>query len=646
MTYINPYVLLSITGSSLPNLDPKTVARYKTKLFHEIELSDTSSVYLNGVEVSKADCLRVIDELDNDNKKEFHQFIFQNKSLNDFLTNGNLSFFKSYRAESIYKLSEFIAFISPYFSNQYDKQLVQYFKSQNIENTKLLLSIKPIVNTTYNELCYKSTYLIIKQIDSEIINITSDINNKSSIFIDAGFEGLVELVKKKVSVSVLNVLPNYFGSVRNQLAQTVRNLARDINNEPFENYKVAYQLIEIAHQLNTEGLVNQTITKGYYTIKNNYVDSLIKEPELGVVSKPTPIPSNPPIIDTVGKKEEKNSSAIIYYTCFLLASSSLLAWALFNSTTQKIIIYIATAMYVIWLYNFIKKKDIESKKSKGQSAIYGISFIVCLGSYYYPFLGVLFISYFLVLFTHSFFSMAFFRKTPNAKWGFGYLLIAWVIVFLLSVNQEEETAANSIRLSNDNTTESVVQQSSGNNISTTPNVTDTASNSAITAPTDNLLSETEPTYTPVFIQNGNIPNCSSFTPKYNYKLNNKLVISVSMSDAAVKLVSQTTNRCIRFVFIKNGTTYTLKNIPEGLYYLKIAYGENWSVKTGDLVCKGHFTSNALYKRGDEILNYNIIRTTDGYRIPSFSLSLSTTYTDDNSERFNTNQISSTDFSND
>ena len=52
MIYINPYELLSITGNSLPSLDEKTVARYKTKLFHEIELSDTSSVYVGGTEVS------------------------------------------------------------------------------------------------------------------------------------------------------------------------------------------------------------------------------------------------------------------------------------------------------------------------------------------------------------------------------------------------------------------------------------------------------------------------------------------------------------------------------------------------------------------------------------------------------------------
>lgn len=73
----------------------------------------------------------------------------------------------------------------------------------------------------------------------------------------------------------------------------------------------------------------------------------------------------------------------------------------------------------------------------------------------------------------------------------------------------------------------------------------------------------------------------------------------------------------------------------------------WGIKTDNADCKGRFTKNNLYKKGTEILDYNIIHQSDGsYQVPSFSLRLNVIYTrDDNSNRFNTGEISESDFYN-
>lgn len=93
--------------------------------------------------------------------------------------------------------------------------------------------------------------------------------------IETDFETLPSVIKQKVNVDLINLLPSYFQSSRNQFAQQVRNLARDVNNDPYE-YKPAYEIIEIANNIQTDGLVKQTITKGYYTIKKNYEDNIPK----------------------------------------------------------------------------------------------------------------------------------------------------------------------------------------------------------------------------------------------------------------------------------------------------------------------------------------------------------------------------------
>jgi hypothetical protein len=146
-----------------------TLRKAKKELLAEIELGDTDTIFHNSIELTKSDYIRAIDDLDNKDKKDFHLFIYQNKDLNNFLSNGDLAFFHNYKVESIYKLADFIDFISLYFAQQYEKALSKNYKRNQIKNVKQLLSVKPIVSETYIEECYKSTYAAVKEIEKEII---------------------------------------------------------------------------------------------------------------------------------------------------------------------------------------------------------------------------------------------------------------------------------------------------------------------------------------------------------------------------------------------------------------------------------------------------------------------------------------------
>jgi curved DNA-binding protein CbpA len=157
------------------------------------------------------------------------------------------------------------------------------------------------------------------------------------------------------------------------------------------------------------------------------------------------------------------------------------------------------------------------------------------------------------------------------------------------------------------------------------------------------------------LMTGSRPDCFNFEPQYDYSLDNSLSIRVgSNTDVVIKLIEQESNLCIRYVYIRSNSNFDIKNIPQGKYYLKIAYGFDWRQKVENGVCKGKFVKNAIYKRGEEILDFNKIYkgiTNDGeyeytnYEIPSFSLSLDVISSAFDSNNFETNNISEEEFNN-
>jgi len=825
MHYINPFELLEIKSDNLSEINSSIIRRAKKNLLAEIELSGTITISRNGSEITKSDCIRAIDELDNNDKKEFHFFIYQNESLNNFLSDGSLDFFKSYKIESIYKLPEFIDFISLFFVQQYGKQLSKNFKNNNLENVKLILSVNPITNEAFTELCYKPTYSLLKEIQNEIIKITKDIENKTSIYIENNFEGLPEIIKNKVNVSLINILPTYFQSLRNQFAQTIRNLAIDINNGPYNKYKPAYEIIELANSITTDGLIKQTITKGYYTIKKNYEDSIPKQPAFKPQVTPVVAITNDSQTDDdkedddkIQKKETEYKSNA-YYKTYLFLSTGALVWSLFNSTTRLVILSFYAFSYLTTLYRFIKKPHNFSNSKPIDKLFFFASVLICTAAYFNNTAATFFILYHLIGCCVTFYYDLFLNKPYYKNKSIAYLLIAVVGTFyfanssanIISVDEQNESKIEKpltekeyfnkgeTYFSQSNWAEAINNYSEA--IKVNPNYVDayvargaSKANSgqyqdAITdykkaeelgyaksilysnlgisyyglKKADSALLYLEkalildpsngnayrfrgdikyddndnkgaaedytkaidynpnssnyftrglayyylkdykkavqdmdkaielnpnsgqyfydrgdakdnlndfngacsdwkianskgynvPDYklnrcTPeiVYVANGELYGCNDFKPRYNKGFNNKLIITVgSNASVAVKLIDYSTDKCVRYVFINKSSTYSIKNIPEGRYYLKIAYGEDWRIMEGQSNCTGRFSRNTLFKKGSEILDYNLVNSANGYQVPSYSLKLDIIFTEDNMNTFSTEKINETDFYN-
>jgi hypothetical protein len=144
------------------------------------------------------------------------------------------------------------------------------------------------------------------------------------------------------------------------------------------------------------------------------------------------------------------------------------------------------------------------------------------------------------------------------------------------------------------------------------------------------------------IQNGQLSSCYNFKPRRG-AIDNYLEVHVgSGTDVSIKVMNADTEECVRFVFINSGSTYTIKNIPEGRYYLKIAYGKNWISKVEDGQCIGKFLLNSMYEKGEDIMDFNRQYSAEGYNIPSFKLQLDVV-SSSTSNSFNSQNISEDEF---
>ncbi len=164
-------------------------------------------------------------------------------------------------------------------------------------------------------------------------------------------------------------------------------------------------------------------------------------------------------------------------------------------------------------------------------------------------------------------------------------------------------------------------------------------------------------YEKVSANTGDSPNCENIKPKYDDSLDNQLLIHAGNNeDVVVKVMNYST--CIRVVYIHAGDSYAIKNIPEGIYYLKIAYGKDYrQYTTADGNCNIEFVSDAVYEIGSDKLDYYRESKPDTYEgnyvvhhwsLPSFELSLDVNFSKGGSgggSHFHSNKTSKKEFNN-
>ena len=75
MQYINPIEILGLSNvADTTKIDIETIKKAKRKLFADIDLSDNGFFEYYGLKLTKGDCEKAIDQLANNDLKEFYLY--------------------------------------------------------------------------------------------------------------------------------------------------------------------------------------------------------------------------------------------------------------------------------------------------------------------------------------------------------------------------------------------------------------------------------------------------------------------------------------------------------------------------------------------------------------------------------------------
>ena len=92
-------------------------------------------------------------------------------------------------------------------------------------------------------------------------------------------------------------------------------------------------------------------------------------------------------------------------------------------------------------------------------------------------------------------------------------------------------------------------------------------------------------------------------PKYGLQDNYFDINMGEGCDIAVKIIDLSNDRCIRYIFVSENSSITINQIPQGQYYLKIAYGYDWMEKFEDGMTHGKFTRNCYYEKSVDVFDF-------------------------------------------
>lgn len=276
MVYINPIEILELKDKEVNEIDSSIIKKSKRRLFADIDLSDSGFYEYNGQKLTKSDCERAIDELEDKNKIEFYSHLSTNLELNKFLGNGSNELLNSLKQESIYKLPEFVDFISPFFSAKIDHILLKSFQNKDLELFSSALRAEYLISENDLNKAYKSLGNEIQQRITATDKLTKEIKEEKSNYTDDNIDDVINVIKKRFPSDFLNKLPIYFQSQINKIAASINFLQLNIWNE-FNTTVVPLSLLEYLLELNIESVSKPTFEKNYNIVKKKHEERIEQE---------------------------------------------------------------------------------------------------------------------------------------------------------------------------------------------------------------------------------------------------------------------------------------------------------------------------------------------------------------------------------
>jgi iron(II)-dependent oxidoreductase len=287
MQYINPYSLLGITPQEL-TLSPKLLRSAKRRVLAEIELEE--SVIVDGIKIERSDALRIIDELDEDDKREFHSLIFYDENLREFLTIGYTDWFFEVTGSKTFEYAPFINFLTPYYANQFNNIFFEAVKNGDLEDVQYLQKSPIVLEGEFYDLSRQKVkkYFAeeLGELEEKLDEVEKEksvkpllsgdvkVNDYSGKFYNpfhsperiSPIKSFKNSIFHEQDIKTLNELTDDFQSIRDKTARTIQNIAAEIHNELGE-HETSLIIFQLAEKLKASSQVKKLIKENSEIIK-------------------------------------------------------------------------------------------------------------------------------------------------------------------------------------------------------------------------------------------------------------------------------------------------------------------------------------------------------------------------------------------
>lgn len=136
----------------------------------------------------------------------------------------------------------------------------------------------------------------------------------------------------------------------------------------------------------------------------------------------------------------------------------------------------------------------------------------------------------------------------------------------------------------------------------------------------------EPAYKEVFYRTGDCPYLSWLGKgkRDSGSLSELKILNYSSVEAVV-LLENLFGSVVRHVYIANNSEFTMTNIPEGSYRMKVMYGNSWNSEkdNGNGRPKGGFMKNVSFSKSkdNDLFDYTFEKSYNGISYPTYSITL-------------------------
>ncbi len=266
--YVNPIEILGLSNfQQASSIEIDIIKKSKRRLFADIDLSDDCLYDYYGSKITKSICEKAIDELNDKDKKDFYLYLANNQSLNLFLANGDESFFTEIKQDGIFKLDDFIEFISKFYAPRFDRALLNSFLKNDDAKIRKILSTSHLISTIDINISLKSVSNHIQAKIQEIDKITLDIKNQTTEYNEKNVIELMNYFIETLPAKSINCLPYYFSSQILKLANSVNYLSNAIWSN-LDCPQISYLFVEYILTLNVSGIDKTTFEKNLLIISD------------------------------------------------------------------------------------------------------------------------------------------------------------------------------------------------------------------------------------------------------------------------------------------------------------------------------------------------------------------------------------------